>query len=255
MTTKNNRNDDAIWHKKLDANDQTDGVWELGFLYQCGNVYVMDNHMAAGWCWLHHLNAKENYGFLHIDTHDDLVNNEAPVYMRSLGLDRSTSLETYTSIPTGSPLGHDIKPLFRYDNYIGNLNDIFPSFFSPSIFAVNERQEVPAGYIVDRFIEPDKLIDDLGHVIQSRKKWILNLDIDYFFREESNNNYIQFLDDNYVDSLCAEILKNKDRIAIITIAMSQYFCGGWTNSKRVTERIAANLEFKIELPEIYQDED
>ncbi len=248
----NGDNRDQFWIREPNPDNVADGIWELGFLYQSGKVYIMDNHLGAGWCWLHHLDNQQKYGFFHIDTHDDLVSNEAPAYMRSLSLSKEMTLDVYCAIPTGMPRSSEEKPLFRFDNFIANLNHVFPVFFNTNIFSINEpRQKVPLGFKVNRFIEPEELLSLFSAIIESENQWIIDLDIDYFFREEGHNNYVQFLDNEYIDELCEKICMAKDRIQVITIAMSQYFCGGWENSKRVTERIAKNLAILINLPEEY----
>ncbi|AMP98677.1 hypothetical protein AY601_1764 [Pedobacter cryoconitis] len=250
----NEENPNQTWIRKPDLNKVVDGIWELGFIYQSGKVYIMDNHSGAGWCWLHHLDSQQKYGFFHIDTHDDLVSNEAPAYMRSLLLNKEMTIDEYCSIPTDMKGSADVKPLFRFDNFIANLNHVFPAFFNTNIFSINEpRQKVPPGFKVNRFIEPEVLLDLFPAILKSEAQWIIDLDIDYFFQEKENNDYVQFLDNDYIDELCEKICMAKDSIAVITIAMSQYFCGGWKNSKRVTERVAKNLDISIDLPEDYDE--
>lgn len=46
----------------------------LNFLWKSDNapIYIMDNHLAAAWCWMQECNTEEKYNFMHIDQHDDL---------------------------------------------------------------------------------------------------------------------------------------------------------------------------------------
>src|SRR5687768_12090095 len=39
-------------------------------------IYIMDNHLAAAWCWSRHLHPTVEYNFLHVDAHYDLDCNE-----------------------------------------------------------------------------------------------------------------------------------------------------------------------------------
>ena len=41
--------------------------------WQNGNVYVMDNHRDAAWCWLQQCNLRDRYNFMHVDQHYDLL--------------------------------------------------------------------------------------------------------------------------------------------------------------------------------------
>ena len=42
-------------------------------LWQNDNVYVMDNHRDAAWCWLQQCMKEEQYNFMYIDQHYDLL--------------------------------------------------------------------------------------------------------------------------------------------------------------------------------------
>lgn len=63
-----------MWLKETSGNiyDKESGTHSLNFLGQDRNIYVMDNHLAAGWCWLNSLNPNEQYNFFHVDQHQDL---------------------------------------------------------------------------------------------------------------------------------------------------------------------------------------
>src|SRR5436853_7864299 len=48
-------------------------ISNLNLLFVDGKSYVMDNHLAAGWCWLQTINLKNKYNLFHIDRHYDLM--------------------------------------------------------------------------------------------------------------------------------------------------------------------------------------
>lgn len=65
-----------IWHiknKNFKKSESRSSV--LNILYQEGCTYIIDNHLAAGWCWYNTLDRHKEYNFCHIDQHDDLAND------------------------------------------------------------------------------------------------------------------------------------------------------------------------------------
>lgn len=69
-----------MWIRNIpnDYMSKDSGVSNLNFLYKEDNIYIMDNHLAAGWCWLQELQPKTSYNFFHLDRHADLICN-API--------------------------------------------------------------------------------------------------------------------------------------------------------------------------------
>jgi len=72
--------------------------------------------------------------------------------------------------------------------------------------------------------------------------WIVNLDVDYFF-----NNNVQLFTETYIESICTQIVKEKAKIAVLTIALSPDCCGGWENAIRVYNYIAERLFLEMRL--------
>ncbi len=87
---------------------------------------------------------------------------------------------------------------------------------------------------------------NIHHWIKS-PHWILNIDIDYFFTEDSNGNIYQFVSDAYIQEFLKNIDSCLDHIDVVTIAMSPNFCGGWENSYRILKLITKyfNLDFRL----------
>lgn len=192
----------------------------LNFLYQKGKFYVMDNHLAAGWCWLHSLNQNEEYGFIHIDQHDDLVNNKNIIPLRDELLKEGLSITEYTSFEL------DGEKVFTWDNYILHIHQILPKWFKPICISTHKTTRVNE----IRFdLCPDILglplsINPFTH--EAKLKCILNLDIDYFF----NGDGIRILTDDYIRLLAKGIKRSLPNIAVVTIALSPEWCGGWSNA-------------------------
>ena len=61
-----------MWHiQREEFKGLKSGSSALNILYQEGCTYVMDNHLAAGWCWYNTLDRRKEYNFCHIDQHDE----------------------------------------------------------------------------------------------------------------------------------------------------------------------------------------
>lgn len=91
---------------------------------------------------------------------------------------------------------------------------------------------------------PEKLCEIISN--DKEVRWILNLDIDYFFTGRGNE--FQFLTDLYIQRLCDQINSCRHRIDVITIALSPDFTGGWSHAKRISELIADRLNLSFQFP-------
>ncbi|MFT3793649.1 UPF0489 family protein [Flavobacterium sp.] len=228
------------------------GAYTLNLLAKDGKTFVMDNHLAAGWCWLQKLDTEKQYNLFHIDRHYDLLNSQTDWWINALQaqqVDISTiSIEDLLTLqyvnedmPTMDPY-----QIFRWDNYITILNRLYPSLFGYCKFATHKD-----GSTIDEIemyeTDPWDLTDNLSYWINEggNSDWIVNLDIDYFFTSYGNGKFIQLFHDEYIVKIAKEIKKSMPRIAVFTIALSPEFCGGWKNAFRVLEIIADILDLDI----------
>jgi len=239
-----------MWIKEPSKQLEDSGHDNLNFLFSDGKFYIMDNHLAAAWCWLQKIDVKSSYNLMHIDKHYDLIENEAAIKteITNKKIDLPTlNLGSYLDLI--QPL-NDSKPakLFRYDNYIGNVKIIYPKLFDKCYFATHKD-----GVTIDNFIYYEPEIYDMETNIfgwlkmHSNNKWIINIDIDYFYNENGYNDYYQFLTDEYIKCICEQIKRSLDYIEVITIAMSPSFCNGWTNSYKSTKIISDYFDLPFSL--------
>lgn len=54
-----------IWHVNNNSFKESQSFSSvLNILYQEGCTYIMDNHLAAGWCWYNTLDRHKEYNFV-----------------------------------------------------------------------------------------------------------------------------------------------------------------------------------------------
>jgi len=216
----NNDNPRWILKPNQDYLNKESSIDCLNFLYQKGKIYVMDNHLAAGWCWLNSLNKNEEYGFIHIDQHNDLLNNKDVSPLRDELLKEGLTISEYTNFELNG------DKVFAWDNYILHIHQIQPKWFKHICFSTHKISNVSEIDFISvlMFFNLPSSINSFVH--ESKRKCILNLDVDYFFNEDC----VRILTNDYIRLLAKEIKRSLPYIAVITIALSPEWCGGWRNA-------------------------
>jgi hypothetical protein len=230
-----------MWLLKNDVLEDS-GVYNMNFLFNQEKFYIMDNHLAAAWCWMQKTNANEQYGFFHIDRHYDLLNNLSTDFIERNRELLTGSLSDYLNIKLDPK---DKYPAVRFDNYIDLYRKLNPQMLTKYYFATHE----DGSYLdeIDSYMPKIwEMQDNISYWIGLNEagKWIINIDLDYFFQEKDSNVF-QLLTDEYVKFICEEIEREISKIEVITIALSPSFCGGWKSAFRVLKLITDyfNLEF------------
>lgn len=211
----------------------------LNYFAKMGHIYIMDNHLAAIWCW-DRVPKDLKFAILHIDAHDDL--GDSPPWEFIYGkID-------LTKIPIDEIVSYqDARncQYFLWDNYIHLFNDKYPKLINKLLFMTHNhvsKSRLP-GVEIENF---DILQLDSIPWNQPNNRKILNLDIDYFFSQD-NNIKNEFLNHDQIDYFSDWLMKNKDNFDQITIALSPECCGSWENSINMANRILKPLEISIEI--------
>lgn len=243
-----------MWIRSIDQLTKS-GAYNLNFLYKEKNVYIMDNHLAAAWAWAHEMDSTKRYKIFHIDRHYDLMYSNIEQWLeeiRSSGLDISKcSIDEYTSLQIEIPdlLDRQVQ-LFRWDNYLPIFLRLYPNSIDSLVFATHDDGTRDKELVIKDWCDVTiwDVPDNLSYWISREEdvRWILNLDIDFFFTGEERE--FQFLTDLYIKRLCSEILKCSDKIDVITIALSPDFTGGWQEAIRISEMIAHHLGLEYRFP-------
>lgn len=225
------------------------GAYEENFLFKKGNMYIMDNHRSAAWCWIQELDPKLSYNLFHIDRHYDLLENLKPQIVNGL---RSQLVSTDYSMYSDAKIFGESLPMVRFDNYILLYQYLFPNSIDKQYYATHDDGTYPENIITYKPEIIDLSQQNISYWInQDGNKWILNIDLDYFFSDDANWQHFQFLTDAYIIKMCQDIIRCVDKIQVITIALSPNFCGGWQQAKRILEIMDSILSHDFPFDEFF----
>lgn len=219
------------------------------FLYHEKNIYIMDNHRLALWCWFQCLSKNESYNLFHIDAHPDMANSANEIIAKK-NIDLWTlSLQEYQTLM--QPEFN--TPLFRWDNYIQVLLKFYPNLLK---FENTYSATFKVGSVEQLFndVSPYRLLSELNAILSGQKyineqKWIINLDVDYFYSGIPEK--VEMFSTEYITRI-AQAIKlgiEKDIIKVLTIALSPECCGGWKKAEKTLEIFSNVLDIHIKLPD------
>lgn len=249
-----------MWIKQPVENftEKKSGIYHTNFLWKsdAGKIYISDNHLHAGWCWLQECNPNDEYNFFHIDAHNDLMS--AP----SAFIDSVVANMSLKDYEDSHPIKLNTIPYVNWANYISVVAAKYPQWFNNVCFSTQEKIEswqrdslrsIPIYKFcdIDLAAQIETVIlnasldsmDFIDGFYEKRKprKWILNLDLDYFFMKDWNGSP-QYLTDEFVHVIGKQIVAAMNRIHIFTIALSPECCGGWNNSFHILENLSTEIQ-------------
>lgn len=231
----------------------------VNFLWNEDNIYIMDNHLMAAWCWAQEFEKNQTFGIIHIDEHYDLnrLNGKNGNDLKPL---KELSIQEYIGLE--EKFISTIFKSIQWDNYFTIFLDQYSKNVNRLIFATCQEMANESNRIIDDEWSVEKLLrylkieldnEDEGYDNKTHK-WIINVDIDYFFCESISKfdatKTIQFQSNEYIIEF-ASILKNalqKNKILCLTISLSPECCGGWVNAESICEIITnkIGINFKLE---------
>ena len=219
-------------------------------------VYVMDNHLAAAWCWMQECISNEEYNFMHIDKHSDLNGCGHPANIDFLKENPKISFDEYKNITYTIYTTHEEIKFFRWDNYIRACHYLFPKWFNTNLFYTHSENDCEAndwGYLafpvqtmealyvrngITQFIKKKgTMVDVLFEEEMRTKKWIVNLDLDFFW----DFDRIKVFDDQFIGDFARILDDAMNNIQVLTIALSPDCIGGdcweerWKNVVKVLD--------------------
>jgi hypothetical protein len=213
------------------------GATSCNLLWHCDNIFIMDNHRLALWCWLSFLkNQKQaqSVNLLHLDAHYDC----GPI-VSTLNRDQleSLSISDYMSLED-----HQGEKLIKWDNYLSLFFKIYQENIAHSV-AFTHRIGISYPFLHE--FEIWDLLKKTPDFFDHPSPWIINLDFDYFYGRQHKNSMM--LNPDYISEYFA-ILKqayDEGKVAVLTVALSPECCGSWENAKKILSLF--NYVFKLEL--------
>jgi len=232
------------------------GVYQQNFLWRSGNVFVMDNHRAAAWCWSQCVDPSADHALVHIDRHWDALSSQLDTWLSLLPNGIPGSIEDYLTMTQDLDFGGR-APLFRWDNYLSIYLALTGQRVIKSFFATYGEGDLPKHSPMVE-LSPTELLRCLpGPIAGLGAPTIMNVDLDYFFGpgpegEGESQAAIRILDDAYVDQLTSEImaLDRAGQLPVITIALTATddLTAGWGPAEELAMRMCAGLGRRFELP-------
>lgn len=227
------------------------GAYNQNFLWRSGTVYVMDNHRAALWCWLQHVNPETPHSIFHIDRHTDTLQSRLDEWLEHCPPLLNLTINEY--LDYNYPLkfaGIDRVKLFRWDNYLSIYFAKFGQFVKSFRCATHEDGDKPnhRPLLVDIWDIPS----NIDYYLDARgKPWIMNIDLDYFFWHDPDN-YGLMVSQMYINK-CFDIIRAKiedGTIAVTTICLTPEleYTGGWHASEKLMEQVLSRLGINFRLP-------
>lgn len=237
-------------------------------MYSFGSqaMFVMDNHRSAAWCWLQACHPEQEYNFMHIDRHYDLLDCFEDRDLQPLFSNSKIPFADFCNL---SRSDGEFR-VFRWDNYIMASSIINPGWFHTNIFLTHKegdkecswghkslmiREEDPLSieWCMQQFIgEPSRDLDGFEGE-DYRNSWIVNLDLDFFF---SGNSHIQLFSDDLIRQIAEILQRNLSNIAVLTIALSPDCLGGKDHKERWEKgfRILRIMSERIECLRLFSDD-
>lgn len=237
------------WIIKFKGRNDT-GAYQQNLLWRSGNLFVMDNHRAAAWCWDHLLGGGVDQVLVHIDRHNDALQSQLDVWLSHLPQGIPASVDDYLNLTY--PIAQSQFPLFRWDNYLSIYLALQGAHVRELILATQGEGDHPNHAGITSLDSATLLSELEARVLSSGLPAIINLDLDYFFETDNMDTLVRSLDDTYVDELADVIgrLDRAGRLPVITVALTatEDLTGGWGPAEALAERICSALGHQFKLP-------
>ena len=253
-----------MWIRQLpeDFYKQTSYCYGSVMLWQNKNIYVMDNHLSAAWCWLQSCDSQKKYNFMHIDRHYDMLDCFHDEDLELLRNNPHMPYDEFKGLKS-KDIGKKYD-VFRWDNYIMATYTLQPEWFHSNIFlthkegalrgswghkpfSVHEICPLYMDWAINQYIgNPESGLENNDYNLP----WIVNIDIDVFY----TTKHIQLHSDEYIRLVAKLLNKKMSNIQVLTIALSPECVKGenmkekWSNSFHVLKIMAKEIELLKEFP-------
>ncbi len=214
--------------------------YNVNFLWRSDRLYVMDNHRMALWCWWRHLPEATDWQLLHIDRHYDTMSSQLETWLQSLPQD-SASLEDYLAQDYVLPFAGSMRaPVIRWDNYLSIFLARYGNRLSRVVFVTACEGDEPRHPLLEK-ADPWRgleVIEEIGHGggYVSCTPWLVNVDLDYFTAQDSqDDSHFRVYDNAYIERVGRGVALGlqRGRIRCATVALSPETTGTWATAEEL----------------------
>lgn len=224
------------------------GAYDQNFLWKKENIYIMDNHRAALWCWFQHIVSQDVFNVFHIDQHTDTLYSNIEEWLNLCPEVENLSIEDYLTLSYDSEFMK--LPLFRWDNYLSIFLEKYKSKIGKCFFATHKEGDRPLHKPLQD-IDTWELPNNFEYwVSKLRNPCIVNIDFDYFVYTKSNDEIFKFFSDKYFTDLFVAVRRSIDagNVKVCTLSLSPECCGGWPLAEELCYRACDILGIEFKLP-------
>ena len=223
------------------------GATQQNFLCKSGNVYVMDNHRSALWCWLQELNLTQPHSLIHIDRHTDTLQSQMDRWLKNLpnwgaGIDEH--------LENKYDCDGFMCPVIRWDNYLSIYLHEFGQNLITHRFLTHDDGDAP-NHDHTMFSPIWDLPNNMSYWLSgSEAPWIVNIDLDYFFCDTDSGPQLM-ISEEYLNVTFIGLKDAIDRgvVGAITLCLTpDSFTPGWEATEQLAARILAILGLEFRLP-------
>ncbi len=239
-----------MWIRKPDELGES-GYGRLNFLWKDDRrpIYIMDNHLAALWCWLREVKPDELYRLIHVDYHWDA----REMSDASIDLLRNHDLTDIGDFLALRSTTYKEFPLVCWDNYIDPMRTLRPNYAKMYFHAFQAltASQVMEDYRLD-FNSSPEWWGNLGYWESELEggRVIINFDLDYFFLK-IRDEVVSAFSVEFVQAVCERFLQPLLRPeTVLTIAWSPECCGGWQAAARVSSVFCHSLKIPFSANEL-----
>lgn len=204
-------------------------------LWRAGNVFLMDNHRAALWCWQQMIDLyKDDHSILHIDRHTDALSANIECHLAQMPDLRGLSITDYLAADVEWPGCH--TKLFRWDNYLSIHIGRFASTLKWIVSADHGDGDDPNWPCTQRPIASE-LAENIGYwLLNANVPTIVNVDLDYLFYrhlerdEEGGEEWRPLFHEGYIENIFENVKLGLDskNVAGVTVCFTPSgFTPGW----------------------------
>ena len=156
------------------------------------------------WCWLQHIDNVSKYELLHIDQHYDCLSSRIDDWLKALPLSlEKLTFEEFRHLSYFPYDGLGKTPIVRFDNYLSIFLKRYSSSINKCVFATHRKGEQPR-WDNKTEVTDFQLVSCVSHSL-NEGNWIVNVDLDYFFYTNYDDECNVFIPDEYVEELFDKI--------------------------------------------------